>query len=150
MHKLVLVYTCQNATLLEITCHGSPNLEKLSGPNNEIEGNYQTDAKEPGLFTHDDTYDFALNFIRPFVIECGVAVRRSVLLDSMNKDLHPCVLRYIEKCLNCPKSLIVICRDSLRRHFSSWKLHKFLENEECPSTVKNFILMKDVFAKIEK
>ena len=23
LHRLVLVYTCQNATLLEITCHGS-------------------------------------------------------------------------------------------------------------------------------
>ena len=107
-----------------MTCHGSPNLEKLSIPNNEIEGNCQTDAKEHGLFAHDDTYDFALNFIGPFLIECGVAVRRAVLLGSMN----PAVLRYIETCLNCPKSLIVICRDSLRRHFTGWKIHKFLEN----------------------
>ena len=29
LHRLLWVYTCQNATLLEITCHGSNNIGRL-------------------------------------------------------------------------------------------------------------------------
>ena len=54
LHRLVWVYTCQNATLLEITCHGSfLFLRYVSAP---CTGQMQTVQCYSGLDAYDTTH----------------------------------------------------------------------------------------------
>ena len=127
-----------------------PRLQTLNQSLADISGTYHTDCKEHGLFVSADQHDFALNFIGSFFIECGFPVRRYVLLDSLTKQLHPAELAYIQNCLDTPKPLTVNCRNALRTHLKGHKIHRFVDAVECPSKLKDFILLKDLLARKEE
>ena len=105
-------------------------------------GNYIVDAKKHGRYGYDDADNFCLNFMGPFLMECGFPVSRQSLLDSLNRDLHPSVRAYILKYIEAPMPLKVICRDTLRRHFNGRLIHRFVEQSQLPRDIKSFILLK--------
>ena len=115
----------------------------------KLSGNYQTDIQEHGLFGHNDACDFALNFVGPFLIECGFPTTRGVLLEALDKDHHPSELAYLRRCLDNPRSLIKICRDTLRAHFNGRRIHKFVKVVGCPVKICDLILMKSLLENKE-
>lgn len=114
-----------------------------------LSGNYQTDIQEHGLFGHSDACDFALNFVGPFLIECGFPTARAVLLEALDKDHHPSELAYLRRCLDSPRSLIKICRDTLRAHFKGRRIHNFVKVAGCPVKICDLILMKSLLENKE-
>ena len=109
-------------------------------------GNYIVDAKQHGRCGYDDDDNFCLNFMGPFLMECGFPVSRQSLLDSLNPDLHPSVRAYILKYIETPMPLKVICRDTLRRHFKGRLIHGFAEQSHLPRDIKSFILLKSLLS----
>ena len=109
-------------------------------------GNYIVDAKQHGCYGYDDDDDFCLNFMGPFLMECGFPVSRQSLIDSLNGDLHPFVRAYILKHIESPMPLKVICRDTLRLHFKGRLIHRFVEQSQLPTDIKSFILMKSLLS----
>ena len=107
-------------------------------------GNYIVDAKQHGCYGYDDDDNFCLNFMGPFLMECGFPVPRQSLIDSLNGDLHPSVRAYILKYIETPMPLKVICRDTLRRHFKGRLIHGFSEQSHLPRDIKSFILLKSL------
>ena len=109
-------------------------------------GNYIVDAKQHGCYGYDDDDNFCLNFMGPFLMECGFPVPRQSLIDSLNGDLHPSVRAYILKYIETPMPLKVICRDTLRRHFKGRLIHGFAEQSHLPRDIKSFILLKSLLS----
>ena len=109
-------------------------------------GNYIVDAKQHGRYGYDDDDNFCLNFMGPFLMECGFPVSGQSLLDSLNRDLHPSVRAYILKYIESPMPLKVICRDTLRRHFKGRLIHGFAEQSHLPRDIKSFILLKSLLS----
>ena len=159
--------SCQQEVreLMKIHIYANPNIDKFESAvafglkkdyqlqfgcdtrfNQEVrfQCSYHFDAKEHGLFGHEDE-DFALNFEGPFFLECGFPVTRDILECYLKLPLHPSehvyLLNYIQENFDTPKPLIKICRDVLRKHFRGQKIHKFMEVSQCPQKVKGFILM---------
>ena len=97
------------------------------------------DADEHFLFSGKD---FALNFILPLFIECGFPLKRnlidSILHEGMIDKLHPAETKYLMKSLECPRSLQLCCRDSLRRHFKNRQIHRYVSISNAPNKIKNF------------
>lgn len=114
----------------------------------DVVGNYRSDAKEHGLFGHDDPCDFALNFMGPLLIECGFPVTRSMLLESLDKPLHPAEHAYIKDFLDYPRTLKTHCRNTLRKFFKGRNIHKYLELVECHQKLKDFVLLESVCLSI--
>lgn len=110
----------------------------------DVVGIYRPDAKEHGLFGHDDPSDFALNFIGPFLIECGFPVTRSMLLEALDKPLHPAEHAFIKDYLDYPRPLKTYCRNVLRKHFRGRNLHNFMLNIDCHQKLKDFVLLDSV------
>ena len=98
-------------------------------------GNYIVDVKQHGRYGYDDDDNFCLNFMGPFLMECGFPVSRQSLLDSLNRDLHPSVRAYILTYIESPMPLKVICRDTLRRHFKGRLIHRFVEQSQLPRDI---------------
>ena len=109
-------------------------------------GNYIVDAKQHGRCGYDDDDNFCLNFMGPFLKECGFPVSRQSLLHSLNGDLHPSVRAYILKYIESPMPLKVICRDTLRRHFKGRLIHRLAEQSQCPRDIKNFLLLNSLLS----
>ena len=123
------------------------NTQSMGAGSNDLLGTYITDAKQHGLFGYDDCA-FALNFAAPFFMECGFPVSRSVLEDSVFKNLHPDEINYIQTYLDNPKPLKAACRDALRQKFKGLKIKQFLEKSNCPQKLQDFILMKSLLIPI--
>ena len=109
-------------------------------------GNYIVDAKQHGCYGYDDDDNFCLNFMGPFLMECGFPVSRQSLLDSLNGDLHPSGRAYILKYIESPMPLKVICRDTLRRYFKGRLIHRLAEQSQCPKDIKNFLLLNSLLS----
>ena len=109
-------------------------------------GNYIVDAKQHGCYGYDDDDNFCLNFMGPFLMECGFPVLRQSLIDSLNGDLHHSVRAYILKYIESPMSLKVICRDTLRLHFKGRLIHRFVEQSNLPRDIESFILLKSLLS----
>ena len=111
---------------------------------------YIADVKEHGLFGYDNEDTFALNFLGPFLMECGFPANRTdlqKLLFRYNEppfNLHPAEVAYIQRYIETPRSLVVFCRDSLRKHFGGRKIHKFVEHTGCPQKIKDIILITQI------
>ena len=58
-------------------------------------GNYIVDGNQHGCYGYDDDDNFCLNFMGPFLNECGFPVSRQSLIDSLNRNMHPFVRAYI-------------------------------------------------------
>ena len=108
---------------------------------------HKCDGKNHGRFVQDDVH-FALNFLGPFMLECGFNTNKKVLEKSLDEmRLHPTeniyLLNYIQENFDRPTPLVKLCRRVLRRYFKGQSIHKFTEVSDCPKKIKNFILMKD-------
>ena len=96
---------------------------------------YITDVKQHGVYGHDGE-DLVLNYLCPFLLECGYDVPRCCLLDSLDKASakksksadHAYIKNYpdtpnsaeitfIKNYLDTPRSPLAYCRNSLRKHF---------------------------------
>ena len=107
--------------------------------------NYITDVREHGLYGHDGE-DLALNYLCPFLLECGYQIPSSTLLDildkKINKDSKSTKHAYINNYLDTPRSLQTCCQNTLRNHFRGRHIHRFVEVSGCPQKIKDFILLK--------
>ena len=108
-------------------------------------GEFVFDAKEHALFQSLGTDCYALNFVGPFLIECGFPVTRDTLVSALEKPLHATEHEYIRRCLNTPRPLRLCARDALRNHFKRRQIHLFVDSANLPRTIKDFILLKTVF-----
>ena len=112
---------------------------------------YIMDGKEHGLQGHDGS-DLALNFMVPFLIECGFPMMEDCQGEFENEkdSLHPVEQVYITQCLQTPRSLLFISRDALRRHYKGRRVHRFVEMVNIPPTMKDFILLKPLLKCVPK
>ena len=144
--------------LLELLIFWNPNTKQLNKSavklgvkidtrvdeySSNIDGNYQTDGKPHFIYGHDSNA-CAMNFVAPLLIECGFHAPRRLLIEARNKDLHPAVLEYIVQCLDEVRPLKLQCRDRLRSHYKGRGIHCFMATAEIPSTIKDYILLKNV------
>ena len=117
---------------------------------NKLRGTYKTDAKKHGIFGYDAKSDFALNFMGPFLMECGFPVDRKEIEYLVEHEqvppfcLHKAVIEYVHSFLENPRPLIAMCRDTLRRHFQGRAIHGYVELMNCPVIIKDIILMKTI------
>ena len=116
----------------------------------DLTGNYIMDGKEHSMFGHEGDKSYPFNFIGPLLIECGFPYRKDILLEAMEKQLHPAEHTYIQKYLDTPRSLKLSCRDVLRKRFQGREIHKFAENITIPSAIKNFILLKYLLRNVKQ
>ena len=117
---------------------------------NKLSYTYKTDAKTHGIFGYDAKSDFALNFMGPFLMECGFPVDRKEIEYLVEHEqvppfcLHKAVTEYVHSFLENPRPLIAMCRDTLRRHFKGRAIHGYVELVNCPVKIKDIILMKTI------
>ena len=90
-----------------------------------------------------------MNFVAPFLIECGFPVTRCVLTDALDMPLHASEVIYIKQYLTVPRSLAMICRDALRRHFIGRDIFRFMEIVKCPKRIKETVLMTKLLRRID-
>ena len=109
--------------------------------------NFITDVREHGKFGHDGE-DLALNYVYPFLLECGYKIPRRILqyvLDEIsNTESKSIEVAYFINYLETPRSLQTCCRNTLRNHFRGRYIHRFVEVSRCPQKIKDFILLKDL------
>ena len=105
-------------------------------------GEYYTDAKQHGLHGFDDGDSFCLNFIGPYLMECGFPISRNNLMASLNAELHPSVRLYIQNYLESSRPLKMICRNVLRKNFKGSTVHEYMTLLKCPLGIKDFVLLK--------
>ena len=101
------------------------------------------DGHEHGSQGYDGD-EMALNFMVPFLVECGFPIVED-FLEAFEFDqdlLNPVEQVYIRQCLETPRSLLLQCRDTLRKHYRGRRIHRFVEMAKIPQTVKDFILLK--------
>ena len=115
----------------------------------EISGVFKMDGKEHSIYSFENGYE--LNFIAPLLIECGFVYQRTVLSKALEKRLHSRELEYFRHCLDNPRSLLLSCRDTLRKHFKNRRIHKFVKCQanRIPKRIQDFILMKDVLESVQ-
>ena len=116
----------------------------------ELNCTYKADAQQHGIFGYDGQRDFALNFMGPFLMECGFQVDRREIEHFLSKEqvppfcLHEAEIEYLLAFLENPRSLLAICRDTLRKHFRGRAIHSYVERVDCPVKIKDIILMKSL------
>ena len=110
----------------------------------DLKAGFLMDAKEHGLFGHENQESFAFNFFVPLLIESGfpVATEAKQLLESKIGSLHPAENIYITHYLETPKLLTLCCRDALRKHFKGRQIHSYVEKTDMPQKIRDFILLK--------
>ena len=134
----------ESAVCLGLEIDGShtphPIDKQLAG---ETPDYYWLDGKTHSLF--EDESNYAMNFIAPYLIECGFPIKRDKLLDVLDEDLLPPeVLQYLQHYLNTPRNLMLQCRDVLRKHFRGRSLHKYVVHVSIPKSLQDFILIAPV------
>ena len=111
---------------------------------------FLSDAIPHSLFGYDDEESFALNFNAPLLIECGFHFQNEsqqicmFLESTKGMHIHSTEYAYLQKQLNYPRSLLLTCRDRLRRHFKGRSIHAYVESSDIPVSVKDFILLKNL------
>ena len=83
-----------------------------------------------------------LNFLLPLLIECGYQANRDNLLEANRESLFPAEYEYIQRVLDTPRGLKMLCRDFLRNHFKGRKIWNYVEMIYAPESIKSFILLK--------
>ena len=97
-----------------------------------------TDVREHGMYGHDGE-NLALNYVYPFLLECGYKIPRrklhDVLYEKSNTESESIEVAYIINYLETPRSLQTCCRDTLRNHFRGRYIHRFVEVSGCPQKI---------------
>lgn len=134
-----------NKNLVELAIErDEENIKPLPFRQNRC-GEYIMDAKEHSLIDISHPVDQSLIFLGPLLIESGFPVSRDVLHNALEKNLHRVEKAYIRKCLHMPRSLKLMCRDKIRKHFHRHHLNHFVNIADLPNLMKDFILLKDLF-----
>ena len=113
--------------------------------------------------------DLVLNYLCPFLLECGYEVPRCCLLEILDKASdkesksadhayiknytdtpNSAEIAYIKNYLDTPRSLLAYCRNSLRKHFRGRCIYKFVEVSGCPQKIKDIILFKYLLLSIRE
>ena len=105
---------------------------------------YVMDGKLHGNFGHD-AENSALNFMVPFLIECGFheSTEDWAALESFTEgSLHPEELEYIKQYLATPRPLKQQCRNGLRRHYTGRQIHRLVDLVTVPQQIKDYILLR--------
>ena len=114
---------------------------------------YITDVEQHGVYGHD-VEDLVLNYLCPFLLECGYDVPRRCLFDILmkksDKESKLAEQAYINNYLDTPRSLLVCCRNSLRKHFRGRYIHRFVKVSGCPQKIKDIILLKSLLRCIRE
>ena len=113
-------------------------------------GTYIADGRKHGLFGQEA--NFALNMTVPLLIECGFIVPESVYdIDVSQKDTIPEEeYEYVQSIRDKPRSLEVMCRDSIRRYFRERQIHRFVDCANIPQMIMDFILLKPLLMSVPK
>ena len=129
-------------------------------------GDYILDGKQHERTVYDDVIS-AFTFAAPLLVEAGFPFSRTRLeirLERITEQqsrgkgkgrgrggglldtrvLHPSEKLFFEKCLDEPRSLLLQCRDCLRRQFKGRKLHTFIKASGIPTLHQDFILLKSL------
>ena len=106
---------------------------------------FHMNAEEHGLFGHDKN-SFALNFFLPLLLECGFPVSGDYddQSESEKELIHHAEHIYVQCYFESPRSLLLNCRNSLRKHFKGRTLHTFLAHLDIPDKLKDYILLKPI------
>ena len=112
-----------------------------------LQGTYLMDATEHS-FLGQDLSDISLNFTAPLLIESGFPIQRGIIDEALQTSLHPAVKAYLQQCLDGPRPLKRLCRDSLRKHFKGREIHKYVGKLNIPESVRDFILLKTILPTI--
>ena len=114
---------------------------------------YITDVEQHGVYGHNGE-DLVLNYLCPFLLECGYDVPRRCLFDILmkkpDKESKLAEQAYINNYLDTPRSLLVCCRNSLRKHFRGRYIHRFVKVSGCPQKIKDIILLKSLLSCIRE
>ena len=108
------------------------------------------DGKQHGVFGHDgDTA--SLNSSVLLLVDCGFIFHKTYELPEGVRDkLDSDVLRYIIPSYpDIPRSLQLLCRDSLRQHYKGRQIHAFAERRTIPPRIRDFILLKPSLKTIQ-
>ena len=109
------------------------------------------DAKEHGRFGHDGDA-FALNYFGHLLFDCGFRFHRH-LCDLLTKNARGVPQKVVERIipnrLDVPRSLQLLCRDSLRQHYKGRQIHAFAERRTIPPRIRDFILLKPSLKTIQ-
>ena len=114
---------------------------------------YITDVEQHGVYGHNGE-DLVLNYLCPFLLECGYDVPRrclfNILMKKSDKESKLAEQAYINNYLDTPRSLLVCCRNSLRKHFRGRYIHRFVQVSGCPQKIKDIILLKSLLRCIRE
>ena len=109
-------------------------------------GEFVLDAKEHTKFGVPNSSVYALDFVGPLLIECGLPYSRSTLMSALDEPMCEAELEYLRQCLDSPRPLKLQCRDILRKYFKNKSIHQFLERAHIPDRLKDFLLLKTELA----
>ena len=107
-------------------------------------GYYQMDNRWHSFCGHNAEDTYALNFILPVFIECGLPVTQQELLGVQQGNLHQLEYKYLKRCMEVPRPLSTLCRQTLRNHLKGRKIHDYVMVVRLPKSLKDFILLKHV------
>ena len=116
-------------------------LSSTHAPDVHLDGEYITDSKLHCSFKNNAPETLPLEFYGPLLIDCGFPYTKDLVLKYLEKQIHPWEHEYLQRCIEETRSLKLICRDCLRRHFKR-KIHHFVESFGLPTSLKDFILLK--------
>ena len=111
-------------------------------------GDYAPFIMDSGLHTHSGHSDYAFHFVLPLLLECGMNFTRESLVRALQEELHPLEREYLLRYISEARSLQKRCRDALRRRFTGRQIHTYLAMENVPTSIRNFILLKDMLLMI--
>ena len=132
------VEACSNVVQLGLELDMFWEIRQLT---QDLTGSFITDAKKHTMFESSSGNE-AYNFYGPVLIECGFRATTKDLENALEKalSLHPAEQEYIRHCLQHPRSLKLICRDALRRHYKGRHIHHYVKIANLPNSLKNFVL----------
>ena len=108
-------------------------------------GEFVTNVRLHSVVQNSKAVDKSMPFLGSLLIECGFPVTRDVLYKSLLKPLHDVEKEYIRRYLKMPRSLELLCRDTLRKRFPGRELNHFIDSRVMPNVIKDFILLKYLF-----
>ena len=108
-------------------------------------GEFETNVRLHSVVQNSKAVDKSLLFLGSLLIECGFPVTRDVLYKSLLKPLHEVEKEYIRRYLKMPRSLELLCRDTLRKRFPGRDLNHFIDSRVIPNVIKDFILLRYLF-----
>ena len=107
------------------------------------EGRYVMDCNEHWRLGENNLGNSALKFTVPLLIEAGFPYSATDLNQALLNELPDGPMKaYLGMCLTEPRSLMLSCRDALRKHFPNRLIHEFVAVADMPQKIKDILLLK--------